>query len=285
VKDEPFADGALHPDRTGLAIENLSHDREGRGPSPGCDASPAIRPSVPARRSSHSWIVASNMSGAAPRQADDLGHLSGGVLPRRAEASLWHSDGSAAASRHGMHPKGSAGDDLRAYGRGRIAGDASHPGDGLGLRSVRRSFNCMAARSGWRAPSAKARSFTSPAAARWWPARLPRPRREPGSESGPDEQFRPDVVFSDVAMPEMDGFELAHAMPARHISLIFRSSAPASRSSRRTWPASAFSSSTTKEQIRKLLSTWLTRHGYEVTVAKRRLGGSQSNFAPRRRSW
>ena len=39
------------------------------------------------------------------------------------------------------------------------------------------------------------------------------------------EQLRPDVVFSDVAMPEMDGFELADAMRARphlaHIPIVF----------------------------------------------------------------
>jgi CheY-like chemotaxis protein len=39
------------------------------------------------------------------------------------------------------------------------------------------------------------------------------------------EQIRPDVVFSDVAMPEMDGFELADAMRARpdlaHIPIVF----------------------------------------------------------------
>jgi CheY-like chemotaxis protein len=38
-------------------------------------------------------------------------------------------------------------------------------------------------------------------------------------------QVRPDVVFSDVAMPEMDGFELADAMRARpdlaHIPIVF----------------------------------------------------------------
>ena len=39
------------------------------------------------------------------------------------------------------------------------------------------------------------------------------------------EQVRPDVVFSDVAMPEMDGFALADAMRARpdlaHIPIVF----------------------------------------------------------------
>lgn len=39
------------------------------------------------------------------------------------------------------------------------------------------------------------------------------------------ERVRPDVVFSDVAMPEMDGFELADAMHARpdlaHIPIVF----------------------------------------------------------------
>jgi two-component system, chemotaxis family, chemotaxis protein CheY len=39
------------------------------------------------------------------------------------------------------------------------------------------------------------------------------------------EQIRPDVVFSDVAMPVMDGFELADAMHARpdlaHIPIVF----------------------------------------------------------------
>jgi CheY-like chemotaxis protein len=39
------------------------------------------------------------------------------------------------------------------------------------------------------------------------------------------EKVRPDVVFSDVAMPEMDGFELADAMHARadlaHIPIVF----------------------------------------------------------------
>jgi CheY-like chemotaxis protein len=38
-------------------------------------------------------------------------------------------------------------------------------------------------------------------------------------------QVRPDVVFSDVAMPHMDGFELADAMRARpdlaHIPIVF----------------------------------------------------------------
>jgi len=38
-------------------------------------------------------------------------------------------------------------------------------------------------------------------------------------------QLRPDVVFSDVAMPVMDGFELADAMRARadlaHIPIVF----------------------------------------------------------------
>jgi CheY-like chemotaxis protein len=39
------------------------------------------------------------------------------------------------------------------------------------------------------------------------------------------EKVRPDVVFSDVAMPNMDGFELADAMRARptlaHIPIVF----------------------------------------------------------------
>lgn len=39
------------------------------------------------------------------------------------------------------------------------------------------------------------------------------------------EKVRPDVVFSDVAMPEMNGFELADAMRARpdlaHIPIVF----------------------------------------------------------------
>jgi CheY-like chemotaxis protein len=39
------------------------------------------------------------------------------------------------------------------------------------------------------------------------------------------DKVRPDVVFSDVAMPEMDGFELADAMHARadlaHIPIVF----------------------------------------------------------------
>jgi CheY-like chemotaxis protein len=39
------------------------------------------------------------------------------------------------------------------------------------------------------------------------------------------ERLSPDVVFSDVAMPEMDGFELADAMHARpdlaHIPIVF----------------------------------------------------------------
>jgi CheY-like chemotaxis protein len=39
------------------------------------------------------------------------------------------------------------------------------------------------------------------------------------------EKIHPDVVFSDVAMPEMDGFELADAMRARpdlaHIPIVF----------------------------------------------------------------
>ena len=39
------------------------------------------------------------------------------------------------------------------------------------------------------------------------------------------EQVRPDVVFSDVAMPVMDGFELADALRARpglaHIPIVF----------------------------------------------------------------
>lgn len=39
------------------------------------------------------------------------------------------------------------------------------------------------------------------------------------------EKVRPDVVFSDVAMPEMDGFQLADAMHARpnlaHIPIVF----------------------------------------------------------------
>jgi CheY-like chemotaxis protein len=39
------------------------------------------------------------------------------------------------------------------------------------------------------------------------------------------ERIRPDVVFSDVAMPVMDGFELADAMHARadlaHIPIVF----------------------------------------------------------------
>jgi len=39
------------------------------------------------------------------------------------------------------------------------------------------------------------------------------------------EQVRPDVVFSDVAMPERDGFEMADAMRARpdlaHIPIVF----------------------------------------------------------------
>jgi len=39
------------------------------------------------------------------------------------------------------------------------------------------------------------------------------------------ERIRPDVVFSDVAMPEMDGFQLADAMHARpnlaHIPIVF----------------------------------------------------------------
>jgi CheY-like chemotaxis protein len=41
------------------------------------------------------------------------------------------------------------------------------------------------------------------------------------------EQVRPDVVFSDVAMPLMDGFELADAMRAKpdlaHIPIVFMS--------------------------------------------------------------
>jgi CheY-like chemotaxis protein len=43
------------------------------------------------------------------------------------------------------------------------------------------------------------------------------------------EQVRPDVVFSDVAMPEMDGYELADAMRARtdlaHIPIVFMTAA------------------------------------------------------------
>ena len=50
------------------------------------------------------------------------------------------------------------------------------------------------------------------------------------AENGKDgleliERFRPDVVFSDVAMPEMDGFAMADAMRARgelaHIPIVF----------------------------------------------------------------
>ena len=50
------------------------------------------------------------------------------------------------------------------------------------------------------------------------------------AENGKDgleliDRIRPDVVFTDVAMPEMDGFELADAMRARpelaHIPIVF----------------------------------------------------------------